>query len=315
MKFRSICAAGTISLLAATGGVFAATAAHATGAVNGAVLGIHSSGAVYAGSGSVVTGVTTPNGTITYTVDVLNKGPVQGQFLLRISSPQPGETTTLAAGTLITTPLAQSPSGYFTAPINPGKSAIYTLKVKAGPTVTQTSRYFDQVLLYNTDGVFLDSVSAETEFRATSGPFIDDVYVSGNAGGPVISEPNLFFADYAAQPIKPAHFATYTVKLRNDSQTPGALRVGGGSFSPCGGSDPGYPITIKVGTADVTPAVLAGTYMTASLAHTQSVTFTVLVAYPSPPTPGCFQGDSYIIVFGPDNSATQVSMLTPLAQA
>jgi len=314
MRIRHVAAVAAALVCGPVTLAVSSTAAHATGAVNGAVLGIHAAGSVYGGSGSVASGFTTAGGTVTYTYDVLNKGPVQGQFLLRVDQPQPGETMTLAAGSLITTPLAQSPSGYFTAPINPGKSAVYTLKVKTATTLTQTSRYFNEITLFNTDGGYLDEVYAETEIKATSGPFIDDIYTSGNAGGPVISEPGVFSGDYSSQPIKPGQTATFTVKVRNDSQTPGALRISAGEFPACG-SNTTFPFIVKVGTADVTPAVTAGTYLTATLAHNGTVTFTAVVTYPSPPVAGCFSDQLSFVAFGPDNSAAEADMQTVLAQS
>jgi hypothetical protein len=290
-----------------------APAAHATGAVDGAVLRIHSTGSVYAGSGDTVTAVDTPGGTSTYTVEVENKGSVQCQFNLRLNT-EVGETLTLSAGSLITTPLALGPSGYYTPAISPGKSLVFTLKAKAATSMNQISRYFNTVALYDTDGNFLDQVNAETEFKATTGPFLDDVYVTGNTGGPLISEPQLFFADYADQPIKSGKAASYSVKVQNDSQTPAALRVSISSFAPCDDEALApFPLSVKVGTSDVTPAVEAGTYMTATLAHAKSVTFTVSVSYPSPAPAGCTSDQTALVAFGPDNSATEVNMDTLLA--
>jgi hypothetical protein len=298
----------------AAGACIAVPTAGATGAVGGGVLRIHGSGSVYAQPGATVTGVTTAGGTVTYAVEVANSGTDLAQFNVRLSSANVGETVSLTSGSLATTPLATAPRGYFTTPLAPGKAEALKLKVKMPASASQTTRSFIGVYLYDTDGGFLSNVAAETEVRATAGPFAADSYVSGNTGGPVISEPGQFSADYAAQPIKPGHSASYTVKVQNDGPTTAALRLDVGEFLPCDDPANGYfPVTVKVGTADITPAAVNGTYTTAPLAHGKSVTLKVSVGYPATPPASCGSDQVAFVVFGPNNTASEANLLTLLA--
>jgi hypothetical protein len=288
--------------------------AGATGAVGGGFAFIHGPGSVYAASNDTVTSVTTANGTATYSVEVVNRGTSLAQFNLRLSPPVSGDTVTLSSGATNITDVATATRGYFTKLLAPGKSEVLALKDKTPGSATMTSRFFGQVVLRDTDGGFLNAASYETQIRATTGPFAADIYTSTPGSPAVISEPGVFSADTAAEAMKPAGHATFTVKAQNDSLTPTQLRVTFGAFPPCSNAgNPLFPAVVKVGSTVVTPAVSAGTYMTPLLAHAHSTTFTITVSYPPVPPSNCGAEQVSMVVFGPGNSAAESDMLANLA--
>jgi hypothetical protein len=288
--------------------------AGATGAVGGGFVFMHGPGSVYAASNDTVTSVTTANGTATYSVEVVNRGTSLAQFNLRLNQSLPGDTLTLASGATNITDVAKAPRGYFTKLLAPGKSEVLSLKDKTPGSATMTDRFTGQVVLRDTDGGFLGEASYETGIRATTGQFATDLYTSTPGSPAVISDQTGFSSDTAAEAMKPAGHETFTVKAQNDSLTPTQLRVGFSEFEPCGQSvNPVFPAVVKVGTTNITTAASNGTYMTPLLAHAHSTTLSVTVTYPPVPPVNCGSDQLAIVVFSPNDTAAEASLLANLA--
>ena len=303
----AITAAAAVSAITAGG-----SGAGATGAVGGGFVFMHGPGSVYAGSGATVTSVTTASGTATYAVEVVNKGTQLAQYNVRLFPSGVGDVVTLKSGATDVTVPALAQRGYFTKLLAPGKTEILSLRDKLPATATQTDHFFGSISLRDTDGNFLNQMNYETNVRATTGPFANDVYTSTAGSAAVIAEPFLPSVT-ASEAVKPAGKATFTVKLKNDTQTATQLRVSFGGFPPC--SDPGnasFPATVKAGSADITTAARAGTYMTPALAHGQSTTLTVTIGYPSPPPMDCATQQFSLVAFTGLN-ASEADLLAVLA--
>ena len=292
----------------------AASPADAAGAVGGGVLIVHGPGSVYAAPGSIVTAVTTAGGTATYAAEVVNRGTDLAQFTVHLSGFGPGALTFTSGSTNITT-VAEAERGYFTKLLAPGKSEALTLKVKMPTGTSQITRESGSIELTDTDGNFLNSTSYETEIKATTGPYAGDMYTSTAGESAVITEPQVFGADIAAEAIKPNGKTSFTVKVQNDSQTPGQYTLIFDEFVPCG--DPTaavFPVSVKVGSTDITPAVEAGAYQTPVLAHGKSLTLTVAVSYPPMPPAGCGSEQYALVDIGNGQSfAGETNLLVNLS--
>lgn len=276
---RKVLAVAAATTLAVVG---LAASASAYGGETGSLL-IHGPGTAYTGGqGSIVAISTTAGGSASFSFEVKNTGTATAQYNLTLfnnveycagSCAPPA--VALTSGSVIGTPLAQSTNGYFTPPIAAGKTGVFTLKATLAAGSAPGSEWFQYLQLSDTAHTFLDSTYAvETVTAAKANAGNDQIVTGAGSQKPVVNTAaNTFISDpSAAGGAK----SVYTVKLENDSAA--ATQIGYQLFdnSNCAAD---FPATVKIGTADVTAAVLGGTYKTAALATGKSVTLTVTVTY------------------------------------
>lgn len=253
------------------------TASPSSAASTGGKLLIKGPGSVYSSSNAnvppyaYVSENVGPGATDQFELQVKNTGETLAQFNLKLFNfgPLPA-TADLYTGSVFLTPLAQGPDGYYTAPIQPGKTQALTLKVKIPAGSPQGSEIVG-ITLNSTDGTFITGAYAQTDVKApTYGTSNHDVFfkqgsqafVGGSVDDQVATSPALALNGSAA----------FSVKLQNDGATPTTIRGGLG-----GGAPHCSTIVVKDGTTDVTAAVLAGTYTTPVLAVHGAKTLAVTV--------------------------------------
>lgn len=195
--------------------------------------------------------------TMTYTFQVRNTGTTLAQYRLNVND-WSGAQAQLYDGSLLLKPLASSPDGYYTKPIQPGGNQVLTLKIPI-PVGTAAVEHFSSISLYGTDGVFLTSRNLIAEEPAVlTGSTANDMFVKqggqlaiGGAGRPTQA--------ITAPTISGTQVATFTAILQNS--TGPSASIGFQLFDDgCGQT------TVKDGSLDVTVAAKNGTYLTPPLA-------------------------------------------------
>jgi len=258
---------GTAALLLVIVGALVASPAGA--ASHAGALRIKGLGSVYSGSFSVVAETVAPNATDTFELQVVNTGTELAQYNVKafLSGTIPA-TVDITAGSLSLKPLVSGPDGYYTSPIAPGKTLALNLKITI-PAGSPQGSVYGRVDLSATDGAFLDRVTGLTEVKApTYGTTGYDLFAKHASQTSYVG--GSLSAQAAASPaISVGSSTTFNIKLQNDGAAPG--RVGGLLDVDATCSD----ITVKDGSADVTAAMLAGTYLTPVLAVHGSKALTV----------------------------------------
>ncbi len=278
-NIRKVLAVAASTTLAVVG---LAASASAYGGETGSLL-IHGPGTAYTGGhGSIVAISTTAGGSASFSFEVKNTGTATAQYNLMVFNnveycPATCAVPVLAltSGSVIGTPLAQSGNGYFTPPIAAGKTGVFTLKATLPAGSAPGSEWYQYLQLSDTSHNYLDNTNAvETVTAAKANAGNDQIVTGAGSQKPVVNTAaNSFISDPSA--VGGAK-SVYTVKLENDSAA--STQIGYRLFdnSSCA-SD--FPATVKIGTADVTAAVIGGTYKTPALAPGKSVTLTVTVTY------------------------------------
>jgi len=285
---RRAAIASLAGAVTAVGLIAAPSSAAPVGGEQG-VLRMHGPGTAFAGSKSLASRVvSSPGSTASFSILVKNTGTETAQFNVQVfynggicPSGCADPTDVLAAGSLTTTPLAEGPNGYFTAPIAPGKTSPLTFKIitpKApGSHAGDSWSYF--LVLNDTAGQSLDVVYMYASNRLAASTLDADQYVSVSgtssttpqAGGQtVITAPTLAVGATA----------TFTIKLKNDGPTPTPIHYamyGLGAIRP--GCDYAFSEKVLAGTVNVTNQVLTDTYATQTLAHGASVTLKLKIKY------------------------------------
>jgi len=269
---------------------FADSAGAFGGGEQGSLL-IHGPGSVFAAGGGSIHSITTASGgAASFPFEVKNTGTSTSQYNLMVADLGndclgcPAATYTVTAGSLVVTKLAQGPNGYFTAGIDPGKTALFTLKVTT-PAGAPAGRVYQQVIeLNDTAGNMLDYVFAMVNVTATTGTSDSDQFVTG-AGGQKPTGNGTNVTAWVTDPTaKVGAKSTFTVKLENDSAATSQIGYTLTDATDCPGH---FVASVKQGTVDVTAAALGAGYLTAPLAHGRSVLLTVTVTYASVPLPEC----------------------------
>src|SRR5437868_7147803 len=65
----------------------------------------------------------------TYSVKVVNTGSEVAQYNIKLPFSDPSLTIAVTSGSIIATPLALGPDGYYTSPIKPGAAQLITVKI------------------------------------------------------------------------------------------------------------------------------------------------------------------------------------------
>jgi hypothetical protein len=263
---RLLAVLGIVFLLLAAGLVSTPTFA----ASHSGRLQIKGPGSVYSGTYTYAAEAVGAGSTDQFQLQVVNTGTEVAQYRIHVLHDGPQASSGLYTGSLALTPLAAGPDGYYTAPIAPGKTQSFTLKVVVAAGTPQAS-INNYVYLNATDGTDLGWVTARTEIKApTYGTTAIDLfakqgsqaYVGGSVIGQITSSPATSVGGSAA----------YTVKLQNDGTVPGPISA---SISPR--SEDCTSVVVKDGTADVTAALLNGTYVTPTLAVHSARTLAVTI--------------------------------------
>lgn len=273
-------ACATVLMVIGLGGT-----AHAFGGGETGYLLIHGPGSVYAaGHNSINNQTTTAGGTATFAFEIKNTGSATAQFnfhvtdsVLSCTGTCTPPTLVVTTGSIIATTLAQGANGYYSPPIAPGKTALFSLKATVPKGANAGSDFFQALQLYDTSGTYLDGTFAVETVTSSKGTAANDEYVTG-AGSqkPVGVTPDGSLGYVTDPTAAPAAKSVYTVKLQNDTSLPAQISYHLIDASGCASE---FPATVKVGSTDVTAAALSGSYLSPVLAPAKSVTLTVTVVY------------------------------------
>ncbi|RNL79778.1 hypothetical protein [Nocardioides marmorisolisilvae] len=233
------------------------------------ILLIKGPGSVYSGPSAYVSENVAAGSVDQFELLVKNRGTSLAQYNIKILTEGLHATVDLYTGSVLLSPLPLTDDGYYTAPIQPGKTQPLTLKVKipAGSPQGKTVVSFG---LFSTDGNYLADAYAETDVKApTYGTFAYDVYAK--QGGQNYTGGSIDQQAMTSPAIAYNATATFSVKLQNDGGSPSAIvgRLENSEYLQCS------TVTVKDGAVDVTRAVIAGTYTTPVLAVHASKTLTV----------------------------------------
>jgi hypothetical protein len=151
-------------------------------------------------------------------------------------------------------------SPYYTAPLAPGKSLALTLKLSV-PQGAPQAEYLASLVLRDpeTNGV-IDAATADANATYQTGNTRNDLFVKTGSQPYVGGSVGQFTT---ATALKPGNTATFALRLKNDGGTPSTITLDGQPNFNCPSN---FLVTIKQGTADVTAAVMNGTYSSGVLA-------------------------------------------------
>lgn len=240
----------TAVLAAAATVVSGAAPAHA--AASGYLL-LKGTGSVYTANDIVNLGAV-PGTTKSAGLKVVNNGTSSQQYKVVLNQPPAPATATLLVGSTVV------PSPYYTALIAPGRSLALTVKITIPAAATQSEYVASTNVRDPETGTFLDAASIDANVTRQTGSTRHDFFLKTGSQPFVGGSVGQF---ETANAIKPGGTAAFTLRLKNDGGTPGAITLR--SFPPfqCDGD---ASLVVKQGTTDVTAAVDAGTYTTAALA-------------------------------------------------
>lgn len=320
---RARCGALIAALMFAVAS-FTGFAPSAGASVQPGILLVKGVGSTYAASGSTVSLWTTAGGTVTFGFQVRNTSTRTAQFNVRGSvseetcSPTNGcpafPDAVITSGSLVVTKVSQGPYGYWTAPIDPGKSITYALKITVPKTQAPTDVEQGLLSLYDIQNQPLGSATFQAGVTATTGKYASDEFITATGAKSVgfwdDFTPSTLPSYVSGASVAITKSATYAVKLINDSTAATSIGFKMIDQSSCGAQ---FPFTAKVGTTDVTDGVKFGIYHTPTLAPKKFVTVTVTVTYLAT---GCSAvSDMYQAVSSATGSLTQTLYLVtnPLA--
>ena len=250
------------------------------------------------GKGTIVSIETTAGATASYGLEVKNTSTTTEQYNLTVEtgsyscSPtcqQP--PTTVAAGSLVLTTLTAGPNGYFTAPIAPGKTAAYTVKVTIPAGTIPSGNINTYVQFFDTAHNQISGATLNTNVTETKGTIANDQLVSGASGQKPVGDAHQLSSFVTDPSVKLGGTSAFSIKLQNDSTAPTQITEHISDYANCAAY---FPIRIKAGTVDVTSLVLAGTYVTPVLAAGKSTTLTATVTYASTPVGCTYDSDVWL---------------------
>ena len=245
--------AGIVATAVCTVATIVASVAPAYAAPSGYLL-MKGTGSVYTAN-SIVNQGGVPGTARSFAFKIVNTGSTSQQFKVAVASSGPGGmTSSLLLGSAVL------PTPYYTAPLAPGASLVLTLKVSVAAGAPQ-GQYTATVYLNDPEtNSFLDYAIAD----------VNATYQTGNTGHDLFlktgTQPFVggsFSPQYeTASTLKVGTTALFTLRLQNNSGSPGAITLQGNPNS-CGSA---FTVVVKQGTTSVTAAVAAGTYSTGVLA-------------------------------------------------
>jgi hypothetical protein len=294
MKLIRILMVGLIALASVS---VASPAGAATGGQQGVLL-IHGAGSVFSGSGSVITTVGNPGTTDSFTIEVLNTGTTASQYELTSTSasnincgamtPCTSPSYTVLAGTTDITPLTSGSERYYTALIQPGKAATYTLKIPVASGTAPDSMLFATLYLDDLAGNALANVTGVAATKSTTGTSALDQFLSAPGQSTVsapTSSPWATAPILAAPAVKAGQTVTFSGKLQNDSASPASMAY---TFypprAPCSNHFSERitekPSGLTATATDITAAATSQNgWTTPVLAHGASIAITISINY------------------------------------
>ncbi|PWN02646.1 hypothetical protein DJ010_13160 [Nocardioides silvaticus] len=252
-----------------------ATPAHAFG--EGKLL-LKGAGPYYTDSPAVTQGVA-PGGTKSFSVKVVNTGAETQRFELAVIFASFGSSWELFAGTKrVTAP-------YLTAPIAPGESTQLRLRLSVDRG-RPPGEYYVNLELRNPGDLFgSERVSAVATATRQTGTSRNDLFLKTGAqpfvtgGQPTIFGPGDAYLTAAA--LKPGGTASFIMQLRNNGATPTSAVKVLASPEDC---PQDYAVSIRQGAADVTAAMMGGTYTTGVLKPGARIEFRISIKLVATPT-------------------------------
>jgi hypothetical protein len=278
-RWRSLAVVFATAALISTGLI----CSPATAASHQGRLQLKGVGSYYSGPGTVVAEAVAAGTTDQFALQVVNTGTTVAQYNIKVVSSGLAAKSDLYTGSLLLTPLASSPDGYYTVALAPGKAQTFALKVVV-PKGTPQGTIKNAVSLHATDGTALGGTSyALTEIKPpTYGSTSEDLYARQGSQAWVGDPSSQDFNDgqtASAPALKIGDKAVFSVKVQNDGPDPSTgFGIAAYYPSPAGG---GFcsTFTIKDGTRDVTNEMVLGAalgwYAGPALAVHASKTFTV----------------------------------------
>ena len=239
----ALCAAATV----------VASAAPANAAASGYLL-MKGTGSVYT-SNEIVNQGGIPGGTAkVFGFRIVNTGSASQQFKVTLPTYGAGTTATLLLGSTVL------PKPYYTAPIAPGGTLSFTVKVSV-PAGAPQGEYIASFELRDPEtNAVVDTASADVNATYQTGNTGHDLFLKTGTqpfvGGGTVTQFE------TASPLKVGSSALFTLRLQNDSGSPRAITLASLPLS-CA-SD--FTVVVKQGTTNVTAAVANGTYSTGVLA-------------------------------------------------
>jgi hypothetical protein len=198
-----------------------------------------------------------PGSSVSFAVKLVNTGTSTAQFKLLAGDDGGGTPTWTVAG-VTANGLIDTNDGYYTPAIAAGKSIAITVKMTLN---NPRARFFNtEMEVWSSDGSTLfDGGSFYALAKAPSaatGP--DQIFVKNGSSAYVGGPDNVFGAEGPA--LAPGASTTFTAHVVNGGNHADVIQVA--ISDKC----TNYAIDVKAGSADVTTAVLGGTYRTSSLA-------------------------------------------------
>ena len=229
------------------------------------VLGIKSVGSLYAGIdgeanlAATVSRSTSPGGTATFSLEVLNTGTDLAQYQVNvrndIQDPTPRSSAVVEAGSTNVTSVATKPepAGFVTGVLAPGKSTTLTLKITVPKTAGALDQFVDDVTLSDPGyHLYLSQVYAVVQVSSSAATTADTILGTANsqatvAGGtPDTGEPLV-----TAAALSVNQTATYTLTLKNGSAAPAILKfLLPTPYYPCAAAS--FVTKVLDGSTDVT---------------------------------------------------------------
>lgn len=278
---------GTIISGLALAGVVGVGALPAGAADQTGLLQLKGIGSYYAGDPAIVSLAANPAVTATYYGRIYNNGSDGGQYVLHMRQDGVPSSVVVTMGSLNVTKYVFSDIGYFTAPVEPGKTLTFTVKVTP-PAGSAQGTHLIGVDLWSPTSAMYESGVILTNVKPIKGSTGFDLYARNGSQPFIGGSINEQMA--SAPSIRVGGSAAYTVRLENDGKTPTTigLRIENADLVSC---DDAFPLTVKDGLVDVTAAVLGGNYVTPVLAAGAHRDLVVTIKYPVY-VPEC-QDDAY----------------------
>lgn len=252
------------------------------------------SGSVYSRYLNVHLGVVPGGSAKTWYYKVVNSGPSTQQFKIKVAKASP-VTATLLQGSKVLPPT------YYTAPIAPGKSLTFSLKISvaAGTPIGVYGSYLE--LRDPETNTVLDSGYAYANATYQTGSTRNDVFVK-TGSQPFVGGS---FTQYeTGNALNPGGSAVFVVRLKNDGGAPASMRLDALENVNCPSS---FSMVVKQGTKDVTAAVAAGSYDTGFLVPGAKIDLKVTIKLLS--VTSCAGAEFGFQTFGADGSRTSYALV------
>jgi len=212
-------------------------------------------GSLYTENAVVNMGVVPGTAAKSFPFKIVNTGPDTEQYKVVVSPNDAHIAATLYLGSKALR------NTYYTAPVAPGASVSFTLKVALAVGAPQ-AQYVTNVAVKDPEtGTTLDSFSADANATYQAGNTGHDLFVktgsqpyAGGSYGPEFE---------TASALKVGSTATFTLRLQNNGTTAGSITLHGFANFSC---PTAYTVTVKQGTKDVTGGVYGPFYGTQQLA-------------------------------------------------